>query len=83
MNEWMNEWMNIYLREPTDKIRPSTLRLPVLQNFIFCLQGANLFTVCLLGVSPRTANVFPVVASLPPKNKREATTGNTSLRFAG
>ena len=28
--------------------------------------------------SLRTADVFPVVASLPPKNGREATTGNTS-----
>ena len=32
--------------------------------------------------SLRTADAFPVVASLPPKN-REATTGNASARLAG
>ena len=28
--------------------------------------------------SLRSADAFPVVASLPPKNRREATTGNAS-----
>ena len=32
---------------------------------------------CLVNASPRTADVFPVVA-LPPREGREATTGNTS-----
>jgi len=47
-------------------------------TFIAQLQVVSDCKMELFWGSLRTADVFPVVASLPPKNMERATTGNTS-----